>query len=268
MKTERIKITPALAREWLQLVPEHQRRLDKKPVEKIATAIRAGQWRENGATFVFDADHCFIDGQHRAQAIVAAERPVWALVVRNVDKSPETFETIDDSKARAIQDFLTVPSANTVAAVARIYWLVDKNYWSKREPKVPIADCLKLTKPRISEISESIRKTHAAGHVVGEGSFMAFLYFYYVYILKHNESETVTAFFERLVDGANLPARSPTNLLRNRCLGVSKMGVNFKLSRTAKRALIIKALNAELQKQSFKKLSWDPGREPFPEFLK
>jgi len=46
------------------------------------------------------------------------------------------------------------------------------------------------------------------------------------------------------------------------------MGANFKLSRTAKRALIIKAVNAELKKQSLRKLSWDPGREPFPEFLK
>ncbi len=259
-----------LAKKWLGLVPEHQRRVDKSQVEKLTTAILAGEWRENGSTFVFDSKGAFIDGQHRAHAIVAANHPVWALLVVNVDSSAETFETIDDAKARSIRDFLFVPNATTAGAVARLYWLVENKHWPSGLPKVPIADCLKLAKPMLQQIGDSVRKTRAPAHVVGEHAFLAFLYFYYVYVLQKNESETVAEFFERLADGVNLSATSPTNLLRNRILGIVKrnIGSNFRLTQTAKRALIVKALNAELQNKTLKILSWDPGREPFPEFLK
>ncbi len=63
-KTETIleTITPEMALNWLSARPDFQRKVDEKQVRKLAHAIRKNEWRENGATIVFDEKGNLLDG--------------------------------------------------------------------------------------------------------------------------------------------------------------------------------------------------------------
>ncbi len=261
MQVEKVKITVAVAREWLEHVPSSQRVLDQSHVDKIAFAISRGEWRENGATIVFNSNGELIDGQHRLHAIVKAGRSVYSLVVNRLDCSDATFQTIDDAKARTIGDFLKCGNRTAMAAVARMHWIVQNELPVISQKRPPIADAIKLILPHISTIEPRIPMIAKAGRVTGIGTFLIFLDFHYGTFLQVSSTER-DEFFGRLADGIDLKAGSPIAALRNRCI---KLGPNEQIPRLSMMALVIKALNAFLSGETLQRLSYDPGKESFPD---
>lgn len=249
-----------MAREMLETVPSYQRRVRQKDVDRIALAIRSGQWRENGSTIVFNRKGELVNGQHRLSAVVQADHSVWALVVRGIDATIDTFRTIDDGRSRTIADFMKVRHANHVAAVARLFWLVVHGKLVCAPDKPPILDTCNLAEPHLEAMAESQPKTHKASRVTGVGTLLGFLWFYYTHILELNEAK-VTEFFERLGDGVGLDTGSPMGALRNRCLS---QRVNTKIERKPMMALVIKALNAHMNNKKMRGIYFDASREEFP----
>jgi hypothetical protein len=263
MHIETLKITPAQAKQWLSLVPDFQRRVDERQVAKIARAIAADEWRQNGATLVFNKRGELIDGQHRAHAIIKANRAVWSLVATEVDSTEQTFQTIDDSKARTVGDFLQCKNVCHVAAVARLYWSVSNGFWPSEQFRAPIADVLKLAAPHLEVMAQSKNVTDQAMKVTGFGAFLGFIWFYYRDILHLNASR-VDSFFERLGSGLNLASGDPVAALRNRCLGQTQ---NSRIVRKSMFGLITKALNAHMRGSPLSRLRYEPLNEEFPKFM-
>ncbi len=261
MQVEKIKITPAMAREWLVLAPEYQRKINQAAVDAIASAISSGGWRENGATIVFNIKGELIDGQHRLLAIIAANRSVYSLVANRIDSTDATFQTIDDSKSRTISDFLKCTNRNHIAAIARFYWNVHNGRIVYSPERPPIAGAIKLLQPHIQIIEPRCGIVQKAARVTGVGTFLGFLDFYYLVFLSVAQSD-IDVFWERLADGMDLKPGSPVAALRNRCI---KLGPNERIARVSMMALVIKSLNAFLSGESISRLSFDPGKEEFPQ---
>lgn len=97
------EVTPDLAKQWLGSNPKN-RRISAVQVQRLAAAIKKGEWQVNGETIKLTDSGDLLDGQHRLLAIVEAKRPVWSYVVRGVD--PDTSQTIDLGRRRNVGDLL------------------------------------------------------------------------------------------------------------------------------------------------------------------
>jgi hypothetical protein len=84
MVSETVMVTPEMARTWLErnLV---NRPLIPRNVDGIAWDIANGKWTLTHQGIAFNRDLLLVDGQHRLQAVIAAERAVPMRVSYNVD---------------------------------------------------------------------------------------------------------------------------------------------------------------------------------------
>lgn len=262
MKVEHIKITPTMAKEWLTKIPSLQRRIVATQVEKIATAILRGEWRENGATIVFDKQGNLLDGQHRLSAVVASDKPVYSLVARDVSGGEQTFVTIDDNLPRTLANFLECRNVATVASMAKWLWHSQNGDFPWRRKNPPRPDMRKLITPLIPQAEDAVKITQKAGKITGEGSFLAFLYLYHTAVNPVDNLEMLRIFFDKLGNGAGLPTGSPVLALRNRfSTGHRRLD---RPTSIVTRALVMKAAYAFLDGRRLSRLSWDPQKEEFP----
>ena len=102
VKTQRV--TPALAKKWLALNVQTNRRLDKRKVSQYAHLLANKMWDLNGETIKFDMTGNLIDGQHRLAACIEANKGFSTVVVRGLD--PATIATIDTGRKRSLADSL------------------------------------------------------------------------------------------------------------------------------------------------------------------
>jgi len=261
MEVTNSKITPALAEEWLALRYKGQRILKDRQIRKIATAILRNEWRENGATIVFNKQGALIDGQHRLRAIMKAGRTVRSLVVDGVSSTEATFQSIDDSLARAPSDFLQCKHRHNVAAAGKILWHVVNDDFPGQNLKPPVPDLLKVVAPWVDIISNSVARFRLAGRLTGQGSFISFLALYYAHIVQIAAEGVVDGFFDRVGDGVDLAVGNPALALRNRF----SIMTNERISVVPARALVLKALHAHLDGKTVRKLSFNSVTEAFPE---
>lgn len=112
-------ITPDLALEMLGN-NENNRNLRNRAVTLYARDMIAGNWSLNGEAIKIDTDGCLVDGQHRLNAIIAADVPVQMLVVRGLPSG--SGATVDLGLRRQTKDMLDMQGeqyATIMGAVLR-----------------------------------------------------------------------------------------------------------------------------------------------------
>ena len=100
----RIRITPAMATNWLENANSRNRPVSQSAVERYARDMRSGCWRLTHQGIAFDPNGVILDGQHRLWAIVYADVPVEMHVWFNVP--PESRMVIDGGRGRNLADHL------------------------------------------------------------------------------------------------------------------------------------------------------------------
>jgi hypothetical protein len=105
MKTQTLDLTPMRAALFLTN-NRNNRAINKAHVEKLAAAMRAGDWALNGETIKISKSGRLLDGQHRCAAVVKSGATIQALVVFDCDDN--AFKTIDKGRARLNSDSLSV----------------------------------------------------------------------------------------------------------------------------------------------------------------
>ena len=81
-----VRVTPALATEWLEGNVALNRRLIPNLVTFYAAEMRAGKWRVNGESIKFSKSGALMDGQHRLHAIIKVNQSIPMVVVRELDQ--------------------------------------------------------------------------------------------------------------------------------------------------------------------------------------
>lgn len=94
-------ITPEVAQTYLTSNTGN-RPIHKRALAQYVDDIINRRWQTNGASIIFDINGTLVDGQHRLMAVVEANTPIDAVVVRGVPVG--SFETIDIGKARTSRD--------------------------------------------------------------------------------------------------------------------------------------------------------------------
>lgn len=124
------KITPNIARLWLDGNTSNFRSLDKERVKHYADEIKRNRWHLNGASISFAEDGSLSDGQHRLHAVIVADTAIESVVVRGVNPGGE-----DRGKGRTLGQWLKhhgVKNANKIAAITRKVIAYDKGLWAQR----------------------------------------------------------------------------------------------------------------------------------------
>lgn len=120
LHAEWVGVTPVLAAEYLALNEKNRPKRDNR-IKAIAADIMGDDWEPNGATIVFAPTGFMLDGQHRAEGIVAAGKPAVTLVAWGI--RDEARKVIDSGAARTVADWITMEEGfanpTVVQAIAR-----------------------------------------------------------------------------------------------------------------------------------------------------
>lgn len=225
MRVEEVKISPAMAREWLAVSPErNQRAIRQRNVAKILHAIESGEWKMTHQAIALDPTGFVLDGRHRLTAIASQRRHVSSLVAFDAD--PSTFGVIDTGAARSPGDSLRIAGytdVNVLAATTRQVLAYPEvvgtsSTLTTATQAMTTADILiALANPEIGKpIEESIRPGYQIAKQIGRYGLRtsATVLTSVISIYTEHGPDTQAEFVARLADGANLGQGSPIRALR------------------------------------------------------
>lgn len=122
--TEKVLLTPQLAKElWEHNYPQN-RPVKLSVVEKYMDDIRSGRWCQNddlldADPMMIDKDGYLINGQHRCLAVMKSETAIYVGMKKGVDTTIYNF--LDGGESRKAIDFLVnTPDRNHIVAIARV----------------------------------------------------------------------------------------------------------------------------------------------------
>jgi len=121
---EKVMVTPALAAEWLEHRNKKNRRICRPRVDLYVSLIKSHKFvlTHQGIAFYENGD--LADGQHRLQAVVEADRPVWMMVTTGLPLL--SVHAIDSGRPRSVQNvlhFVGVDLSHKHIAAARVLWM-------------------------------------------------------------------------------------------------------------------------------------------------
>lgn len=259
------ELTPARAAKLM--TANRNRKLRSRQVQAYSREMTAGRWRDYSLIKVAWVDgegEVFIDGQHRAAAVIHSKVTIKVILVRNVD--PEDQDVTDTGLRRKLTDILKLrgePNYNLLAAA--IGW-----YWRRHGTGMTISD----VSPTINEAMELLAEHPDLRHIntdmadalkrfrVSVGMGMCLDY----EMRQLADEESVNVFWHRLRYGRDLPEDSSIALLRDRLTKNATARVHH-LDRYMICALTIKAWNYYIQGMPMENLRWRRGGakpEKFP----
>lgn len=112
-RTEIVTVTPDLARKWLATNTANNRRVRRKKVDAYARDMTSGQWALTHQGIAFNKAGELVDGQHRLEAVIAANVPVQMVVSTGFDV--EYSSPIDVGASRSFSDLLHVSNKEAAA---------------------------------------------------------------------------------------------------------------------------------------------------------
>jgi len=130
------EITPEAARSFLSK-SRGNRTSRKGRVKKYASDMKAGRFYLSPHGLCFDVEGKFIDGHHRCEAIIEADKPVAMLVVHDVPL--EVLPFLDSGLPRSARDALAMAgigdySANLVTCAKSIELFPERSQLSYIDP--------------------------------------------------------------------------------------------------------------------------------------
>jgi len=174
-----IEVTPMLAKTILGVSSDfNNRKVSKCTVKKYAEDMREGRWLFNALPLIFTKAGKLMDGQHRLEALILANKSEVFLAIYGIDE--DAFPTIDANKTKKLADDLSklnVVDNEVVAGFIRLWYSYSrtsenaKTRFSKgycqRTKALQIYDTLKYD---IHECIEYCRGTEIIG--LNHASFM------------------------------------------------------------------------------------------------
>jgi hypothetical protein len=241
------------------------RPLTKSVMTTYAINIEAGNWPFTGtAHIIIGWDGVLLNGQHTCSAIVKAAKPIWTVVVRDVD--PESFVYLDAGFKRTAGQVISIAGlshANAIAAAARLVWKYDNKV---------LADAGSVSRAGITSshlldiATEDAERWQALASIAKTGRRLtqqstttAFLH-----LACRDEDDAVeaVAFVRQVIDGVGLELHSPAWAARRWFENRNKADAAETLS------VWVYAWNAHVMQQQRKIIKpWIRGGTPFPRLM-
>lgn len=241
MEISVIRVTPALAEEWLT-ANDHNRNIDVRTVDAYARDMLSGNWALNGEAVKIAEDGTLLDGQHRLAAIVRSGVTVPMVVVTGLPM--DTQRTMDAGRRRTFADNLKIEEVTNSPVVASI--ALRMCAWDLGHTELQ-PGLLRATQSEQREWMAAnpvvFRAAEIAMRARREFKLLAPSAVGVSYVLFDRVDQEDTAeFFARLGSGAGLDAGHPILLLRNRV--IRDAAESRRLTDKVRVGLLIKAWNA------------------------
>lgn len=258
-------IDPLTAELWLEKNSINRKKTHRH-VERLAAAIRRGEWVFNGEAIVFDEDGNLADGQHRLEAIILAGLPVETLVVRGVEPA-RAQDTMDAGMKRSLAGQLQVrneENAHTLAsAIAVVHRLTgQQSYASQDYP---------TTTQGLAILAEhaDLRRCCTMGNrarrsvIRYPGGLAAGLF----YLFSSVDSDDAAEFWTAFIDGDSLEKGSPIMALRTAMLRDMKRPAGVeRMTHKQRCALTVKAWLQWRRGDEVRVCRWKARHEAFPQY--
>ena len=238
------------------------RPIRKTAVNRYARDMIAGKWSLNGEGIKFDTAGRLVDGHHRLNAVIMAQRPQTMLVVRNVPS--DAMLTLDTGVGRSFYDASIVAGRSydqRVGPIARWWYKynLDKMTFGG-QPSHQELEQLVLDHPTIAESARYIHKLKT----VCKYCVPSVQGFVHAFASERYDREMADVFARDLNDGAKLDEFSPIFVLRRALVEDDRRIEAYRVL-----AYTVKAWNAWFVGDKLRVIHWrnsGPTPEAFPKF--
>jgi len=253
-------ITTAKARKILR-ANSHNRNLRRMQVDNFAAMLKNGEWVLNGESIKLGVDGTLLDGQHRLEAVLAANTSMRTVVVRQLPV--EAQDTVDTGRKRRLADLLAIEGhkdAHGLAAAINMLhpYRTGKRMDSSRTGAPTPKQALQLLK-EAPGLPDSVRVARKLSNDIG-GPLGIFAALHSVF--RDVDPAATDEFFARLEDGLELKKGDPVWRLR-RSITHTRRDRHYSQTPYYMAALIIKAFNYRRAGKTVELLAFKSG-EPFP----
>jgi len=267
-RAKKVRVTPKIAEEWLKKNTDN-RPVSRSDVERLKSALTAGEWTVNGETIKFDENDVLRDGQGRLHAIAEGNISAVCWVIYGIPVN--SFDTIDQGRKRTLGHILHrhgYKHYNMLAhAIATVYQHCNDDDIEREPGGLRTIRGLAIVQERPA-IVESVAFVleHNIEHITSGGMAAALHY-----LMKQEEKRIVTTndvgtddFFRMLGSGEINNKRSPVHVLRDIVLQNRGFRRDQRYTKREVTALTIKAWKKFMRGQTCTRLTWNAEREEFP----
>lgn len=261
---EKILITPAKAKEYLEANIEN-RKLRFGRILQLAKDIVEDRWLEDTAeTIKIAKTGRILDGQHRLHAIIKANKAIYCHIATNLEE--QVFKVIDTGAVRSATDIFKIDKIKNDKQLPSIIAFFNVLQAEKRRKSIHIND-----KPTNAMLLEQYYQDENFWQLIVRNAQSWYTSFakilspsiiggFYAHLYKI-DNEKAYSFMNQLATGLNIEndvvAMLRTKLMQDK-ISMRKMPQEIKI------ALIIKAWNIYITKQSIKQLKFNIELEEYP----
>ena len=249
-----VEISPVIARRLLDNTDSKiQRKLTRTHVLKLAEEMKKGRFQLNGISIKQDQIGNIIDGQHRLNACIEANKPFKTDFVKGL--KTETIETIDiGARARTLTDVLEISHRQNykygthMSATIKFIYAFGNGVYSKagvgtRATNLSGKEFLIWIdkNPKIIDFVAETMRMRANGDKIIKASIFCGL----KWILDGYNKPESDKFFQMLSDGIGIDNMSPIFALRKRIMAskFSRVTKAYKMSQKELLCSIVQTWN-------------------------
>lgn len=211
-------LTPGLAGELLRRNPDNRNVSSTKLTQMVAD-IKGGKWALNGEPIIISKDGLLNDGQHRANAVVDANRPIETVVMFGVDRKARL--TVDQGRARSANDYMSMrgdQNASTASSLTRQLLAYERTKGRSVSDAAQVSNAEVLARfdrdPGIADAAH-----FASQHSRPAKSFLApALIGFCYYVLANVDEQDAVEYMTQVCGGEGLNRRDPAYTVRERLL--------------------------------------------------
>jgi hypothetical protein len=209
------QLTPAIATELLKN-NDANRPISPREVNKYARDIAEGRWQFNGETIIIAKDGHANDGQHRATAVLQANKSIPVLFVFGVERTSR--ETLDLGRSRTAGDILSMQGTKNAmvrAAIARaiIQWEYGEGKTLSPNRSATISEVVARA-DRDDEVDRAtgfaVRNQRTGGYLAGSVAGLMHI------LLTRIDVNAAETFLTQVLFGENIKRGDPVYVLREK----------------------------------------------------
>lgn len=215
-------ITPAYARELLANGYKN-RKLNQNKVLEYAVAIEKNQWSGTASKIDIDEKGKLINGNHRLEACILANKPFTTLVHRGVPTSDR--DVIDTGEKRKLSDLISMYTnrQNTLNYSAYLNKCIDiltRNAFKR--PRIQTLDAVCKWGPIFEEGIDYVLSQVVSGNMNRYNRFRnAYVAGAFAFAHKRNPSAT-KKFLQQVLLGENISSKDPSYAIRSMILNLGE----------------------------------------------
>ncbi len=228
-----VNVTPDIAKHMLQ-TNEGNRPLNESNVLFLAKEMMDENWQFDGSPIRFNNIGKLIDGQHRLNAIVKANKTYPLMVITGLE--PTVFKTMDTGRKRSGADAVAIEGieqSGLVSSTCKFIYNFNNKVYSRgalrMTKSLSNSELIDFYKSNMS-IGDSIKfyikfpKSKPSEKIISS-SLLAGFHF----LLSNIDEIKANEFLTKLYTGIGLEADSPITALRNKLLK-AKINKTYKIS--------------------------------------